>query len=270
MTLGLLLVCIAAAMIGITKSGFGSGLGLIVVPIMALALATKDVAGLGPEATLGLMLPLLIVGDIIALTQQRKHVSLILVRKLLPATIVGVAVGGWFLYLAHQHKALAAALINLDIGFESILLVSLHWYRQLTSDRETVYVPKPWHNHLTGAFAGISSTLAHGAGPIIALYLLPQKPPRQTFVGTCAVYFFLLNTIKLSAYVLAGQFTAAPLSMTVRFVPLVLLGGAIGYLLNRRISDRLFSNIVYIGTFVLGWYLLYLGLRDIYAYRYGT
>jgi uncharacterized membrane protein YfcA len=252
-----LLVCLAVMMIGITKSGFGSGLGLFVVPIMAIA---TERTSLGTQAALGLMLPLLICGDLIALYQQRAHAGLALVKKLLPATAVGVAVGGLFLYLAHhQSKELAAALINLDIGFESVLLVGLHWYRQFSRPREGVYVPKPWQNHLTGSVAGISSTLAHGAGPIIALHLLPQKPSKQTFVGTCAIYFFLLNTTKLLAYAWAGQFAAAPPAFTARFVPLVLAGGLLGYFLNLRVSDRLFSHVVYIGTFVLGWYLLVLG-----------
>jgi uncharacterized membrane protein YfcA len=260
MSIGWYIICFAVTLIGITKSGFGSGLGLIVVPIIALA--TARIPELGTAASLGLMLPLLIAGDLIALWQQRKHASLALVRRLLPATLVGIAVGGWFLYLAHKHKALAAALINLDIGLESIILVSLYWYRQLKRERQGVYVPKRWHNHMTGLFAGASSTLAHGAGPIIALYLLPQKPTRQTFVGTCAVYFFLVNTTKLSVYAMSGQFSAAPLSLTLRFVPLVLVGGAIGYFLNHRISDRLFSQIVYAGTFVLGWYLLWIGASE--------
>src|SRR5690606_4488816 len=119
---------------------------------------------LGAQAALGLMLPLLICGDLIALWQQRRHASLALVRKLLPATVAGVAVGGSALYVAHSHQKWAEAIINLDIGFESVLLVGLHWYRQLRHARPEIYVPKPWHNHFTGAFAGVSSTLAHGAG----------------------------------------------------------------------------------------------------------
>jgi uncharacterized membrane protein YfcA len=263
MSFGWVLVCIAVFLIGVTKSGFGSGLGLIVVPIMALA--TASIPDLGPEAALGLMLPLLICGDVIAIIQQREHASLRLVWRLLPATLIGIAVGGAFLYQAHQHREFAGALINLDIGFESIVLVGLHWYRQFRHEREGIYVPKPWHNHFTGWFAGVSSTLAHGAGPIIALYLLPQRPTKQTFVGTCAVYFFLVNTTKLAAYWIAGQFEAAPVSFTLWFVPLVIIGGVTGLLLNRRISDRVFSNVVYVGTFVLGWYLLWVGGVEMYT-----
>jgi uncharacterized membrane protein YfcA len=264
---GWYLVCLAVFTIGVTKSGFGSGMGLIVVPIMALA--TARIPGTGARAALGLMLPLLIVGDVIALWQQRAHASFSLVKKLLPSSLIGIAVGGLFLYKAHQHKDWAEALINLDIGFESVLLVALHWYRQLRHEGEGVYVPRPWHNHFTGWFAGVSSTLAHGAGPIIALYLLPQRPPRQVFVGTCAVYFFVVNVSKLPAYWLADQFTVAPISLTVRFVPLVFLGGIAGYFLNKRINDKAFSNVVYFGTFVLGWYLLWLGGWDMYELMTG-
>jgi uncharacterized membrane protein YfcA len=254
------IVCVAVTLIGVTKSGFGSGLGLIVVPIMAIATEGLRSRGLGAEAALGIMLPLLIVGDLVALWQQREFASLKLVRPLLVWTAVGVAVGSYLLFKAHEYRQYAAALINLDIGFESVLLVSLHWYRAWRRDDPNhVFVPRPWHDQVTGATAGISSTLAHGAGPIIALYLLPQRPDRKAFVGTCALYFFLLNTSKLAGYWAAGQFQAAPLPFTLRFVPLVLVGGLLGWWLNRRINDKLFSQIIYAGTFALGWYLLYVG-----------
>ncbi|HLL88924.1 MAG TPA: sulfite exporter TauE/SafE family protein [Tepidisphaeraceae bacterium] len=255
-----IVVCFAFVLIGVTKSGFGSGLGLIVVPIMAIAAEGLRAQGLGAEAALGMMLPLLIVGDLFALWQQRKHASLALVRPLLVPTVLGVALGSLFLFVAHRHKQYAAALINLDIGFESVLLVGLHWYRTWRRDDPGhVFRPRPWHNRVAGATAGVSSTLAHGAGPIVALYLLPQRPAKQAFVGTCALFFFLLNTIKLPGYWWAGQFTAAPVGTTMRFVPLVLVGGLLGWWLNRRINDKLFGQIVYTGTFVLGWYLLWVG-----------
>ena len=60
---------------------------------------------------------------------------------------------------------------------------------------------------LVGAAAATSSTLAHAAGPIIALYLLPQRLDRQLFVGTCAIYFFILNTAKLPPYYFSGMFS---------------------------------------------------------------
>lgn len=278
MTTAWLVVFLAVFLIGLTKSGFGSGVGLMIVPMAAIALG--HIPSRGSEAALGLLLPLLIGGDLIAVWQYRgllrrpappepcpegegeeTGVSVWVIKRLLPGTAVGVALGGLLLWWFHQQPPkVLVALIRAEIGFESVLLVGIHWWRQWRGLQHAL-MPEPLRSHFTGAFAGISSTLAHAAGPIIAMYLLPLKPDRRVYVGACAVYFFMLNTAKLPAYYLADQFAHAELSFTVRFLPLVLAGAFCGLWLNRHMSDSLFSKLVYFITFVLGWYMLADGLR---------
>ena len=133
--------------------------------------------------------------------------------------------------------------------------MGLHWWRQVKGE-QTHLLPEPWRSHLTGSFAGASSTLAHAAGPIIAMYLLPLRLDRKLFVGTSALYFFILNSAKLPAYYASGQFAKAELSFTVQFLPLVVAGALFGFWVNKRINDKVFAKIVYSLTFVLGWYML--------------
>lgn len=246
------LVCFGIFLIGLTKSGFGSGVGLFNVPLLVLAMGYTP---RGSAAALGLMLPLLILGDIIAIWQYRRLFAPGLIRHLLPGTVLGVVLGGLLLWWFHQQQDLVALLIRLEIGIECVLLVGLHWWRQVRG-LQSALMPEPWRGSVTGAFAAVSSTLAHAAGPIIAMYLLPLRLERQLFVGTCALYFFLLNVAKLPAYAASGMFARAELGFTLRFAPLVLIGAVAGWWLNRRLSDRSFSTIVYAVTFALGWYLL--------------
>ena len=126
-------------------------------------------------------------------------------------------------------------------------------------------MPEPWRSGLTGGFAAVSSTLAHAAGPIIAIYLLPLKLDRQLFVGTCAVYFFILNSAKLPAYYASGQFAHASILFTARLLPLVIAGAIFGRWLNKRINDMLFTKIVYIVTIALGWYILADGILRLFG-----
>ena len=98
--------------------------------------------------------------------------------------------------------------------------------------------------------------MAHAAGPIIALYLLPQGLERQLFVGTCAIYFFLLNMAKVPVYVRLGQFRPDLLHISALLLPVVVAGAFFGRRLNRRMNDAFFSRIVYILSFVMGWYVL--------------
>jgi uncharacterized membrane protein YfcA len=252
-------VGLAILLIGLTKSGFGSGAGLMVPPMTALAMS--HMPQYGTEAALGLLLPLLIAGDVIAIWQYRRLASLRVVARLLPGTIVGVVLGGMLLrWFVGQQKEVAAALVNIDIGVESVLLVALHWYRVWRSRGELpVYQPRIWKSFGVGTFAGVSSTLAHAAGPIISLHLLPQRLERGVFVGTSAVYFAALNSAKLPAYAAVGMFEKISPGFAAAFLPLVLAGAVFGFWINRRISDRAFSRVVYAVTFLLGWYLLFKG-----------
>ena len=130
-------------------------------------------------------------------------------------------------------------------------------------------MPAPWRSGLTGGFAAVSSTLAHAAGPIIALYLLPQGLERQLFVGTCAIYFFLLNMAKVPVYIKLGQFRPDLLHLSAWMLPLVLAGAAFGLWINRRMKDAAFSKVVYCITFALGWYVLIEGAIGLAYWRRG-
>ena len=253
-------IFLAVFLIGVTKSGFGSGVGLMIVPMTVMALGHTR---FGSESALGLMLPLLIAGDLFAVWQYRRLFSLAIVRRLLPGTVAGVGAGAGLLWwFHHQPPRLLVPLIKIEVALESIVLVGLHWWRVWRGQALHV-TPTPLRNNVTGLLAGVSSTLAHAAGPIIALYLLPQKLERQLFVGTCAVYFFVLNTIKLPAYWKAEMFSPDVLRLALWTLPLVAAGAVFGFWVNRKLNDELFSKIVYVVTFLLGWYLLVDGVRGL-------
>ena len=246
---------LAIFLIGMTKSGFGSGVGLMVVPMMALAMP-HILPERGERATLGLLLPLLVAGDLIAVYQYRRLFSREIIRRLMRGTIFGLIVGGLLLAWFHNKPpAVATLLIRLEIGAEAVVLVGLNWWRTWKGG-STVYTANRWKDDAVGSLAAASSTLAHAAGPIITLYLLPQKLGRDIFVGTSAIYFFIVNTAKLPVYWYGGLFTNASPVFGARFLPIVILGALAGWWIKTRISDLLFSRLVYSITFVLGWYLL--------------
>lgn len=255
------IVCFAVFFIGLTKSGFGSGAGLMILPMAAVAMRHLPA---GSEAALPLILPLLVCGDLIAIWQYRRECSWKIIWGLLPGSMLGIIGATLLLRWFTAHQRLAEALINIEIGCESVFLVSLNWYREWRSHHgELVYRPSMVKRTFVGLFAGASSTLAHAAGPIIALHLLPQRLPRATYVGTCALYFFFVNTAKLPGYWYSGLFERMSPLQSLRLFPLVVCGALFGFWINRRISDRLFSKMVYAITFLLGTYLLYRGIVEL-------
>jgi hypothetical protein len=254
------IICLALFLIGLTKSGFGSGLGLMCVPMTAVAMS--HIPNYDASAALALLLPLLILGDLLAVYQYRRFFSLLIVKRLAPGTLLGLVIGSILLFVFHSQRELVGSFIRIEIGFEAIFLVSLHWFRQYRGI-QTHLMPEPLRSHLTGLFTGVSSTLAHAAGPIIAMYLLPLRLDRQLYVGTGAIYFFLLNTAKLPAYYAAGMFSKLSPLFALQFSPLVIAGALLGLYLNRRLSDQFFTRIVYAFTFLLGWYCLYDGASSL-------
>ena len=245
----------AIFLIGMTKSGFGSGVGIMVVPMMALSMP-HIMPERGDRGTLGLLLPLLLAGDLLAVYQYRKLFSREVIKRMMPGTILGVALGGSLLAWFHNRPpALAALLIRLEIGAEAVVLVGLHWWRVLRKiDRP--YKAAAWKDTTVSGFAAASSTLAHAAGPIVALYLLPQKLGRDVFVGTSAIYFFIVNTAKMPVYAYGGLFRDASPIYGLRFLPVVIVGAIFGWWIKTRINERMFIAIIYGVTFFIGWYLL--------------
>jgi uncharacterized protein len=249
-----ILICFAIFLIGVTKSGLGAGLGLIVVPMVAIGLAYTP---LGSDAALGLLLPLLICGDVISISQYRKELDFTLVRRLLLPTALGIIVGSALLEWIHtrQNQELVEKLIRLEIGLESILLVSLYWWRQSRGEQLKL-MPEPARSWITGLFTGVSTTLAHAAGPIIAAYLLPLKLDRKVFVGTTATFFCIVNIAKLPAYWASGMFSEIDYVLTAMLVPLVFIGALVGRWLIKRLTNQNYFKIAYALVFAVGWYLV--------------
>lgn len=236
----------------------------MVVPITALALGNTS---RGSEAALGLLLPLLILGDLISVGQYRKLFDFKLIKPLLIPAAVGIVIGSALLALIHgRDAATVGALIRLEIGLESVVLVGLYWYRQYGGDEHKL-MREPLRSTIAGTYTGISTTLAHAAGPVVAMYLLPLKPERRTFVGSSALFFAMANTAKLPTYYFAHQFERIDPLLVLRFVPCVVAGAIVGAWLVRRMTDLSFLHFVYWVTFVMGLYLIVDGTRGLIALR---
>ena len=89
--------------------------------------------------------------------------------------------------------------------------------------------------------AGITSTLSHAGGPLIALFLLPQKLDKRIFVGTAVTYFFFGNAVKLIPYRFQGMFTVPRAWTSAVLLPAVVVGTLVGVLLQRKFSGRAFA-----------------------------
>lgn len=229
------LLAIPAILIaGISKGGFGGGLGVIGVPLMALAI--------NPIAAAAIMLPILCTMDLMGLKKYWKQWDNHQIALLVPAAILGIFVG----YLSFNY--LDADYIKLMVGVISIGFALHYWFKQHIQPKNT----HTWAGRFWGAMAGFTSFVSHAGGPPANIYLLPLRLPKKIYQGTTVLFFTLINYIKLIPYTLVGQFSSENLSTSFVLLPLAFIGVKLGFYLHHRVSETLFYRITYVLLFITG------------------
>ena len=239
----LLLGTLSVLLVGAAKTGFGGSIGLLSVPIMVLACA-----GDARRAT-GIMLPLLILCDYVGMVKWRRQWDTRVVVLLLPGTLVGIAAGGTMLGAMRQisrggSNDPANAALKLGIGLIALGFVALRGLGALRR-RTGVLEPTLWHGTGAGLAAGVTSTFAHAAGPIISIYMLAQEMPKKRYVASTVLYYWIGNQLKLVPYFLLGMIDTSSLGASAVLAPAVVAGALLGVVLHRRVGQRQFAGIVY-------------------------
>ena len=240
-----ILAAIAVIIVGLSKSGFGSGIGVLGVPLMALVIP--------PAQAAAIMLPLLCVMDIFNVFHYRSRFDRTNLIILIPAALVGILLGTFtFRYLTDDH-------IRILLGVISILFVVNFFVGRRNGGKKTG--PDRVKGSIWGAIAGFTSFGVHAGGPPVNIYLLPQKLDKTIFVGTTVIFFTIVNYVKLIPYAYLGQLSGDNLLTSLILAPLVPLGFWIGIKLHDRVNETLFYNLAYFFLLITGAKLLYEGLK---------
>jgi uncharacterized membrane protein YfcA len=213
--------------VGLSKTGL-PGLGVLFVALFANALPAR--------AATGVVLPMLIVGDILATLTYRRHLVWTQLWRLFPWTVAGV-VAGW-LALGKLSDASTARLVGLII----FLMLGVHFWRKQRDGADTANrTARWWVPAGTGVLAGFCTLVANAAGPIMNIYLLAMRLPKLEFMGTGAAFFLLLNWFKVPFMVNLGLITPASLVLNLWLVPAVIVGAFAGRWAIGRINQKWFE-----------------------------
>ncbi len=233
----------AVLLTGLSKSGFASGFSGIGVPLMAVAIPVPQAAAV--------MLPLLMTMDATGLQQLWRERDARLVRRLVPAGLLGI-VAGTLLFGVLSAKAVAAV-----VGAVTWLFLA----QRLLLPRHPDAVPlPPWAGRVCAAVSGFTSFVAHAGGPPIQAYLLPMRMAPRVLSATMAVFFAAVNAAKVLPYAGLGLIDLRNLVTSALLLPLAPLGVWVGVWLVRRVEPRLFYGLAYLGLFLTGGKLLWDGL----------
>jgi hypothetical protein len=219
----------AALGIGVSKSGL-PGLSLLHVVLFA-----QLFPGL---ASTGVVLPMLIVGDVGAVLLFRRHADWRHVGRTLPPAVAGVAAGWWLmgrLRGADFGPVIGGIVLVLALG-----QLARHWRPALFAG-----VPqRPAFAWGMGLAAGVTTMLANAAGPVMALYLLAVALPKEAFVGTAAWFFLLINVVKVPFSAQLGLIGAPTLAFNAVLVPAIVAGLFLGRAAVARLPQRWFDTLV--------------------------
>ena len=222
----------AALLLGIAKSGI-KGLAILIVTGLALVYGAKE--------STGILMPLLICGDILAVIYYKRHVKWVYLIKLLPWMVAGVLVG------VVLGKDLPEDLFKSGMAVIILISVAMMYYWERKKDRK---VP----NHLSfaalmGMMAGFTTMVGNLAGVFSNIYFLAIKLPKNEFIGTAAWLFFIINLFKVPFHIWSwGTINLASFQISLSLIPAVILGFMFGVSIVKKIKNDRYRQLILLLT----------------------
>jgi hypothetical protein len=209
---------------GMSKGGFP--VAGVAMPLMILLWPDP---GQAARASVSFILPLLCAMDLIGIFLYRGKPDWSHIKKLMPATILGVGVASIF-FVSDQGISVSDRTLKLLIGilgltFTGWQIVGKRIMKLQMQNAEA----KGWRPSVYGFSAAVTSTIAHAAGPVMQMYMLPTGMAKTQFAATTIYYFLFLNAIKLLPFALLGRFNETQLIMNMWMLPLIPAGVLLGY-----------------------------------------
>lgn len=223
----IIVVAGAAFLIGLAKGGF-SGIGPLVTVLVANAMPIS--------VAIGALLPLLMIGDIFAVAVHRGKWDRRHLVRLMPGLVLGVIVGSFFL------QSISETMFKVALAGATLLFVVFRVVEKRLLSH--LWTPKAWHGWLAGVTAGVGSTVAHVGGPPVSMYLLSERVKPQSYAATSAALFFVVNWLKVPAYIRADLID---LDLLWSIAPTALLippGIWVGRWIVVRIDQALFDRLL--------------------------
>lgn len=218
----------AVIALGLSKGGF-AGVGQMATPMLALVMPPLEAAAI--------MLPIMIVQDAQAVWVYRKDWNGRILAIMIPGALVGIALAGWL------AAYISDAAVRIFIGVTTIAFVVYNWIGALRVAREVPPARIPG-GLFWGALSGFTSTICQAGGPPYQMYVMSQKLPKMTFVGTTALFFATMNVVKVIPYFALGQFSTKGFGTSLALLPLALAANQLGFWLVRRTPQALFYKII--------------------------
>jgi uncharacterized membrane protein YfcA len=253
-----LAIALCILITGMSRGGFPiSGVAL---PLLILLWPEP---GQAARSAVSFMLPMMCVMDLVGVILYRGKPDWSHIRKLMPATIAGVALASMF-FVSDKGFSVSDRTLKLLIGILGLTFTA--W--QLWGKKGRTYLSSKgssgsWRPKLYGFSSGVTSTIAHAAGPVMQMYLLPTGLAKAQFAATSVYFFLFLNTIKLIPFAMLGRFNSEQLTANLWMVPILPVGVLIGFGLVRIMPEHVYTRFIYFTLVLTSVILIYRALTGI-------
>jgi len=232
---------LSGVFVGLAKTGL-SGLGLIFVPFMALAF--------GAKASTGVLLPMLSLGDIFGVAYYRRHADVKQLVRLIPWAALGLALGVGF------GASLPDREFKKMLGFLVLFLLGLMIWQETRQDKDAVPTGW-WFPALAGTAAGFTTMVGNAAGPVMILYLVAMRLPKNAFIGTSAWFFLVINLVKIPLQIVFwNNINVGTLALDFAVLPFIALGAWVGLKVVGKMPEKLFRYFILATTGLTAVFLL--------------
>ena len=231
-SISFLLAIGCASLLGIAKSGI-KGLAVLIVTGLALIYGARE--------STGILMPLLICGDIFAVIYYKSHVKWMYLIKLLPWMVTGVLTGVFF------GKDLPEDLFQSGMAVIILLSVVMMYYWEQKKNKQ---VPTHWSfAALMGIMAGFTTMVGNLAGAFSNIYFLAIRLPKNEFIGTAAWLFFFINLFKVPFHIWSwGTINWMSFQVSLSLIPAVILGFSLGVFLVKKIKNDKYRLLILLMT----------------------
>ncbi len=227
------ILLLAALMTGMTKTGI-SGLGLVSVPLLAIAFGAKE--------STGILLPILIMADVYAVIYYHRSAQWKIILRILPPAFVGIGIG------IITGEIISAEQFRLLLSVVVLAMVILMVVRDLGKKKENI-PDSWWFAGIMGLTGGFATMIGNAAGPVFAVYLLAMRLPKKSFIGTGAWFFFIVNLFKVPFHIFVWETISWPtFQYDLIALPVILIGGFIGVKLVKLFPEKVYRWFVVIST----------------------
>lgn len=239
--LQLFLLALIGIFVGMSKTGV-HGAGMMVVPMLASVF--------GGQASSGILLPILCMADVMGVWYYHRHASWFHLRKLLPWAGLGIIIGTGVGEIIDDgvFKSIMGGVIIASLGL-------MLWLERGHKEDVPNYF---WFAGLMGVIAGFTSMIGNLAGSVMAVYFLSMRLPKNSFIGTTAWFFLIINLFKVPFHIFRWHsITLNTFLLDLTTLPLIALGAVLGVVIIKNLEEKMYRWFIITMTFLAALIMLF-------------